>query len=402
MVSKLGLQSLKWRSGQQVVWCLRHFCVDLKEYSNCTDYLTAVLKNSSKVNWKETTKNLVGTLPIDNEKPITLKSHNVNNFIATVLSGHDANRILDYVKHLQTQNIKQSPYVSELIFRSWSNQKNLREELNEADQKYVKNICEVTLEKTNVPERIRGNVLATLANLGQFQEAYQTYQNEDTENFTTTYKLCSNAILNNHAYEALKLMQSDSFQLYFNQRTSVQRDLTQDTQKNNWKRARDEIYCQFIEKFHNEPQMIEKLFRIFQDTLYFLDEPVLNSLRQLKKAKTTYLPPYHPHAKCQKCQNHIKKWTLSKEECKDLLNQFRQNLLHVDSKADFDKRVFEETDPKELKRFDEFLVKNANRPVDVVIDGLNAGLHLQLRLKGERFRMNVMVENVRNRFFKKF
>ena len=391
MISKLGLQSLKWRSGQQVVWCLRHFCFDLKDYSNCKEYLTAVLKNSSKVNWHETTRNLVGTLPIDNETPVTLKSHNVSNFIMTVLSQHDANQALDYVKHLKTQNTIQSSYVSELIFRSWST-KNLLKELNEEDQKYVKKLCEQTLEKTNIPEKIRGNVLATLANLGQFQEAYQTYQSEDAGNFMTTYKLCSNAILNDHASDALKLMQSESFQSHFNKRTTYDPDSNLPSQR----QQLDEIYCQFIKQFRSQPEMMEELFKIFQDNLYFLNEPVLKLLTKLKETKKIQLPQSHPHVKCQKCQNHIKKWTFSAEECKGLLTQFRQSLLHVDST----KRVYEETDPLESNQFDEFLATNANRPVDVVIDGLNASLHLQLGRKNERFQRRVIVENVRKRIWK--
>ena len=385
MISKFGLQSLKWRSGQQVVWCRRRLCVDLKDYSNCTDYLTAVLKNNSKVNWHETTKNLVGTLPMNNGIRVTIRPHNVNNFIATVLSqhGHGANQVLDYVKHLQTQKIDLSPYVSELTFRSWSKQ-NLQEELNEEDRNYVKKLCEQTLEKRNVPERIRGNVLLTLANLGQFQEAYQTYQNEDL-NFEKALKLCSNAILKNHASEALNLMKMEaSLQRSYNKRSmSIHHQV-------------NELYCQFIEQFHTQPEIMEELFKTFQENLYFLDKPVLKLLVELKDAKEIYLPQSHPHAKCRKCQNHFKKWTFSTDECEDLLTRFRKGLLHADSKE----RVFEETDPLELKHFDEFLTKNENRPVDVVIDGLNASLHLQLGLRDERFQRHVIVENVRKRIWK--
>ena len=138
---------------------------------------------------------------------------------------------------------------------------------------------------------------------------------------------------------------------------------------------------------------MEELFKIFQDNLYFLKEPVLKILVELKQAKKINLPLRHPHAKCQKCQNHIRKWTFSADECEDLLTRFRQVLLHADSK----KRVFEETDPLELKQFDEFLAKNANRPVDVVIDGMNASLQLQYGSKDKRFQRHVIVENVRKR-----
>ena len=338
------------------------------------------------------TKDLVGTLPMDNETRVTIRPHNVNNFIATILSQHNANQVLDYVKHLQTQKTDLSPYVSELIFRSWSKQ-NLREELNEEDHDYVKKLCEQTLEKTNVPERIRGNVLATLANLGQFQEAYQTYQNEDLEHFATAHKLCSNAILNNHSSEALKLMElTTSLQKGYDKRTIYDPTLN----LCNSGQKLDELYCQFIAKFHTQPQMMKELFKIFQDNLYFLNEPVLKILVEFKGAKKIILPQSHPHAKCPKCQNHIKKWIFSADECEYLMTQFRQGLLHVDSK----KRVYEETDPLEWKKFDKFLAKNANRPVDVVIDGMNASLQLQLGRKDERFQRHVIFDSVRKRIWK--
>ena len=202
----------------------RLFCVDLKDYTNCHDYLMDVLKKNPQVDWNKITTNLVGTLPAYKNKMYRLGAHNVDTFITHVVNSNknaSGEILLNFVHFLNSHNKKIALTTYDEIFEGWSRAN--FQNMDEKDLKIIKQICHQMLEKPDLPKTIHTGIISTLANIGQVNEAFEIIKSDNNGNSLSEPELeirsikilCSSAIQQNRPHEALELMKSDCFQGMF-------------------------------------------------------------------------------------------------------------------------------------------------------------------------------------------
>ena len=199
----------------------RLFCVDLKDYTNCHDYLKDVLKTNPQVDWNKITKNLVGTLPAYENQKYRLGAHNVDTFITRVVNSNknaSGKILLNFVHFLNSHNKQVALTTYDEIFEGLS--KANFQYMSEKDLKIIKQICHQMLEKPDLPKAIHAGIMGTLANIGQVNEAFEIMKSDNNGNSLSEQEiekrsliiLCSSAIQQNRPQEALELMKSDCFQ----------------------------------------------------------------------------------------------------------------------------------------------------------------------------------------------
>ena len=178
--------------------------------------------------------------------------------------------------------------------------------------------------------------------------------------------LCLKVMAENKPHEALKLMKTDAFQ--------GDSYLFRHDFKN---KLRDDVYIQFIKKYGHNEKLMEELFYLFHENLYFVSPVVKNALvapegatsfKEFKEIELT-----SDSVKCPNCQNQLPPAHFSHEDCHNLKKGFI-NALTKHSKDPNSNEMYRKTKPGELKRFEEFLKENSNKThIDIVVDGLNLG-----------------------------
>ena len=124
----------------------------------------------------------------------------------------------------------------------------------------------------------------------------------------------------------------------------------------------DEIYLEFIKKYHKNAPLMDQLFQLFSDNLYMVRDSVKTLLLDLGAYEVDI---DFDTTKCTNCHNLLPKFRFIEQDRVKLKEQI-QNYISDSNESG---KYF--STPKELQSFKNFLEENKNEKIDVVIDGLN-------------------------------
>ena len=125
----------------------------------------------------------------------------------------------------------------------------------------------------------------------------------------------------------------------------------------------DEVFVAFIEKYYENSEEMDKLFAFFRDRIYFLSLQLVYAIRD--KFKNACITP--KSRQCKRCKEAIPLHKVTKENCLEIADAFEALAFSND-------KVFKNSSPTEVKRFNKFLNEVSKENINCVIDGLNANI----------------------------
>lgn len=332
--------------------------VKLEEFHDCRSYLIAVVERCQEkkkaVQWTQISVNLVNTLKMDEQSTRQVKPQTLDFFILSVLSSlEDPHQVANYFRHLSEQGKSASSIPLPAMIRAlkcWSR----CGELDECDKDVVKQVVQDMLERKDSSDQAKHLMCAVLANSGELDQGMTMWQNMYQTSQYDIFNLISimkAAIVQDRPDVFWELCENEQFLL-----CSI------GSQVRGPHRIRsEEMFAEFIEKYHNDTEQMEKLFSYFRDKVYFLSLHLIYVIQKFKKAVVTT-----KSNRCKNCGEAIPQHTVSKEDCHEIADAIENMALSED-------KVFKFSCPQEVQRFHQFLNKASKNNINCVIDGLNAG-----------------------------
>ena len=331
--------------------------VKLEEFQDCRSYLISVIQQcqdqKSKVQWTQISANLVNTLRMDEQSRRQVKPQTLDFFVLGVLSSlDDHGQVANYFRYLSDQGKSWRLPLPAMIhaLKCWS-----KSVLNECDKDLVKDVVQDMLERQDLSDQAKHLMCAVLANAGDldqgmnmWQSLFQTSQND----ITNLMNLMKAAIAQDRLDVFWELCENEQFLLC---------SIGSQVRSPNRIRS-EEVFAEFIEKYHEDTEQMEKLFSYFRDKIYFLSLHLIYVIQKFKKAVVTT-----KSNRCKNCGETIPEHTVTKEDCHAIADAIENMALAED-------KVFKFSDPKEVERFRGFLDKASKKNINCVIDGLNAGI----------------------------
>ena len=356
--------SISRRIPRLVSQCL--FSFDIKDFTNGPDYLKAELdSNCQQPDWQKISQNLIGKFRYsssDSRQQQRLYPKHIDHFIVNFTRSYDIVILLKFVQFLKHQDRKISISTYDAIMKAVSCL-DKPQDINDDLRKLVYDICDDVKKLPRLPLDIQNCLNVTLAKFGELGEK-QTLKVLTDAGTSGIKSLCLKVMAENKPNEALNLMKTDAFlgnsYLY---RHNFENQL------------RDDVYIQFIKKYGHNSKLMEELFNVFHENLYFVSPVVKKALvakgatsfREFKEIELT-----SDSVNCPNCGNKLPSVQFSHNDCYKLKKGFI-NALTKHSKDPHSNEMYLKTKPGELKRFEEFLKDNSETHIDIVVDGLNLG-----------------------------
>ena len=329
----------------------------LEDFQDCRSYLKAVVIDGQlkqrTLQWGQISASLVNTLKMDENTRTQVKPKTLDYFVlATLSSIYDPHQTANYFRHLTEQGQDVSKVSLTAIiqaFKCWS-----RCELYKGDKDVIKQVVEDTLKRKRCSSEVKHVACAVLANLGNIDEGMSIWQEmfETTQYDTTNATSIMMAAIREDRLDVFwKLCENEHFLI----------DCVGSQVRSNNRARCDEVFEAFIEKYHENPEEMEKLFSYFRDRVYFLSLHLVYVIKD--KYKNAYVTLKTKRNKNEMVPLH----SVTKGDCQELADAFEALALSED-------KIFKFSSPEEVERFNRVMDKLSKENINCVIDGLNAGL----------------------------
>ena len=332
--------------------------VKIEDFQFLSEFLGSVVRESVsrniKIKWADLTPKLLHSLPLFEKRSPVLRPANVDTFVTMVLmSKAEGKALLEYTNHVQEEGRTFSLKCCENILIGWLRS---TEEFSQHERSQICQKCDQILESHGKHSEILWQIIGLYAKFGDSHQARAILSGFDLNNLRNIHVLPMKYLL-------LLCIKENDLDLFWHLMDSGWQ-----TQVVGFKndgvsmsiQAQEEIFDVFIRKYYHDPKLLERLFKYFQENLYFIPNLVEDALFDVANDKCVVTDR---RALCYNCKEKLPPAHITKDNCQFIKDSLTQHALTGD--------MYKKSFPKEYDNFKEFLDRNKNTKYDMVIDGLN-------------------------------